>query len=77
MADITITITIPDAKSNKIKQGFERMRPIPVDDKGAAKYTSKRWIAECCAEYVERIAKAGLQEIARDAVSDDVTVTRG
>jgi hypothetical protein len=76
MADITITITIPDAKSNKIKQGFERMRPIPRDAEGKSLYTAKQWLAECCAEYVERIAKAGLQEIARDAVSDDVTVKR-
>jgi len=76
MADVTITITIPDAKVAKVKQGFERQRPIPVDGEGKVKYTPKQWLAECCAEYVERIARAGLEQIAKDAVSDDVTVTR-
>ena len=76
MADVTIKITIPDAKVAKVKQGFERQRPIPLNADGTAKYTAKQWLAECCAEYVERIAKVGLQELAKETVVDDVTVTR-
>ena len=76
MADTVITITIPEEKFSTARNGFVKKRPIPRDTDGSNLYSPKRWIAECLAEYLERMATAGQREIAQDAVSVDVTVTR-
>ena len=76
MADVSITLTVPSAKVATIRDGVLKVRPIPLDDAGAPKYTLKQWFAELIADYLERLAEAGLREIARDAVAVDVTITR-
>lgn len=76
MADTIITITIPEAKFPVVRNGFVKLRPIPLKEDGTNLYTPKRWIAECLADYLERIARQGQRELAAEAVNVDVTVTR-
>ena len=76
MADVVVTITIPDAKVATIRNGILKMRPIPVDSKGTPLYTPKAWFTEIIADYIERLAKAGQRQLAEEAVNVDVTVTR-
>ena len=77
MADVSITLTVPSAKVATIRDGVLKVRPIPLDDAGAPKYTLKQWFAELIADYLERLAVAGLRQIAEEAVEVDVSVGRG
>jgi len=76
MADISITLTIPDAKVAAIRDGVLKMRPMPLKEDGTPQYTPKQWFAEILAEYIERLATAGQRQIAEESFKMDVTIQR-
>ena len=76
MADVILRVTIPDAKVAKVRDGFLKMRPIP-QTAGVDNYTVKRWVELCAADYIQRVATAGLKQIQADATNDDVTLITG
>jgi hypothetical protein len=76
MANVSLSITIPENKVEKIRKGFLRVRPIPVDPETQVPlYTLKQWVTLVLSEYLQRLALSGLKQIAHDAVNDDVSVT--
>lgn len=76
MANTVITVTIPEANWPAVRNGFVTQRPIPKNPDGTNLMTPRKWVAECLADYVERIARAGHKAIAEQAVNVDVTVVR-
>lgn len=71
MADITLTITIPDAKAAKAKEGFLRECPKPAAFGG----TDKEWIEEVLRRTINQHVRRGLHTIAQEAttIEDDYT----
>jgi len=59
MADVVITLTIPDAKVAKATEGFLYAAPIPVNQEtGEPLYTPKQWFKEDLRRYArDKIAK--------------------
>ena len=74
MADITLTLTIPEAKVETALQGFLKIYPNsetiqdpqadPEVDTPIAKYTNAQWVKEKLRRIVVRDVRRGLQMIA-------------
>jgi hypothetical protein len=68
MADITLTITIPDAKVAKAREVFFVIHPKPESYAG----TDKDWIEETIRHHLTMTVKQGLLRKAQaDAVLED------
>ena len=72
MADVTITITIPDAKVATAKTGFLKIYPnteMTEDEVPVALYTDAQWIREQIRRLIIRDVRRGLQMVANEAAS--------
>ena len=72
MADVTITITIPDAKVETAKTGFLKIYPnveMTEDEVPVSKYTDVQWIREQIRRIIIRDIRRGLQMVANEAAS--------
>jgi len=82
MADITISLTIPEAKVETALQGFLKIYPnseMTEDETPVNKYTNKQWITEKLRRLVIRDVRRGLQMIANEnaqvSKDDDLIVS--
>ena len=62
MADVVITLTIPEAKVPKASEGFLYMYPIPTDDDGAPLLTARDWFKEWSRRHLRDVVARGLQK---------------
>lgn len=61
MPDLTLTLTIPEAKIQKVRDGFLQIRPKPEED---LELTDKQYLEKVLLSYIKRITIAGLRELA-------------
>ena len=63
MADVVITLVIPDAKVAKATEGFFYIHPIPTDEEtGDPLFTPKQWFKEWLRRKVRDEVARGLQK---------------
>lgn len=70
MADITISLTIPEAKITTALQGFLKIYPnkeMTTDVPPVAKYTDRQWVTEQIRRLIIRDIHRGLQMAANEA----------
>jgi len=72
MADIDLTITIPDAKVAVATQGYLKLFPNtdlvdPADPESGLKYTTKQWVQEKMRRDLARDVRRGRQLINNEA----------
>lgn len=67
MADVTISLVIPEAKVAKALEGFLKIYPnkeMTDDEIPVAKYTNQEWVKEQIRRIIVRDVRRGLQMIA-------------
>ena len=81
MADVTITLTIPDAKVADFETGFLAKCPVPMIGNPAnptgpyiPEFTDKQWIKEWLKRQAVRAYKHGKQDLAEAAAIIDSDV---
>ena len=63
MADIVISLTIPEDKVPKASEGFLYINPIPKDpETGELLYTAKQWFKEWLRINLRNVVARGLQK---------------
>jgi hypothetical protein len=76
MAELNLTITIPDANVADAKAGFLAKLPNnELDENNDPKYTDKEWLEVCLSRYINKIYRKG-KNIIRDreaVIISDIT----
>ncbi len=65
MADINLTITIPDGKVNEFRTGFLKADPLPDG------ITEKDWLLQCIERYLVQRYRKGKLLISQEAAQFD------
>ncbi len=75
MAQITITLNVPDQRVSDLWAGFLRMRPIPTDEDGEPLYASNaQWLEVYVKAHLKQLVRSGQRDLAAQGVTDvDVT----
>jgi len=80
MADIVVTITVPDAYVLRVKTAIDKMKPIEKNPDGTPKYSYVQWFKVVTKEYwvtlVQMAEEAIAMQAARSGVSRDENIVQ-